>query len=63
MDFWRGEAYTAFSDFLDEAGGFYYERAVHGLSGEQDMWGTGRCGCEPEKSFEFVLEQVASSDT
>ena len=25
MDFWRGEAYTAFFDFLDKSGGFYYE--------------------------------------
>lgn len=26
LDFWRGEAYTKFFDFLDEKGGFYYER-------------------------------------
>ncbi|KAF9002075.1 nucleotide-diphospho-sugar transferase [Cyathus striatus] len=26
MDFWRGPAYTAFFDFLDQKGGFYYER-------------------------------------
>jgi len=25
MDFWRGEAYTTFFDFLDAKGGFYYE--------------------------------------
>lgn len=25
MRFWRGEAYTAFTKFLDETGGFYYE--------------------------------------
>lgn len=25
LDFWRGEAYSKFFDFLDEAGGFYYE--------------------------------------
>ena len=25
MDFWRGEAYTAFFDYLDSLGGFYYE--------------------------------------
>ena len=25
MDFWHGEAYTAFFYFLDKAGGFYYE--------------------------------------
>jgi hypothetical protein len=31
MDFWRGEAYTAFFDFLDSQGGFYYEvRPNHG---------------------------------
>jgi len=26
MSFWRGEAYTAFTQHLDRAGGFYYER-------------------------------------
>lgn len=26
MDFWRGEAYTAFFNYLDRNGGFYYER-------------------------------------
>jgi alpha 1,2-mannosyltransferase len=26
MDFWRGEAYTAFFEYLDSKGGFYYER-------------------------------------
>ncbi|KDR81624.1 hypothetical protein GALMADRAFT_263909 [Galerina marginata CBS 339.88] len=26
LDLWRGEAYTKFFDFLDEKGGFYYER-------------------------------------
>ncbi|KAH0830584.1 glycolipid 2-alpha-mannosyltransferase-domain-containing protein [Lanmaoa asiatica] len=26
MDFWRGEAYSKFFDYLDEQGGFYYER-------------------------------------
>ncbi|KDQ51800.1 glycosyltransferase family 15 protein [Jaapia argillacea MUCL 33604] len=26
MDFWRGEAYSAFFDYLDKRGGFYYER-------------------------------------
>ena len=25
MDFWRGEAYTAFFEYLDRRGGFYYE--------------------------------------
>ncbi|KAJ8078794.1 hypothetical protein PM082_013077 [Marasmius tenuissimus] len=25
LDFWRGEAYTKFFDFLDSKGGFYYE--------------------------------------
>ena len=25
LDFWRGEAYTKFVEFLDEKGGFYYE--------------------------------------
>ncbi|KAH8979435.1 glycosyltransferase family 15 protein [Lactarius akahatsu] len=26
MDFWRGPAYTAFFDYLESSGGFYYER-------------------------------------
>lgn len=26
MRFWRGEAYTKYFDYLDHAGGFYYER-------------------------------------
>ena len=25
LDFWRGEAYQRFFDFLDQKGGFYYE--------------------------------------
>ena len=25
MEFWRGEAYTAYVDYLDSTGGFYYE--------------------------------------
>ncbi|KAG1810446.1 nucleotide-diphospho-sugar transferase [Suillus plorans] len=25
LDFWRGEAYSKFSEYLDEQGGFYYE--------------------------------------
>jgi hypothetical protein len=25
MDFWRGEAYSAFFEYLDSQGGFYYE--------------------------------------
>ena len=25
LDFWRGEAYTAYFDHLDRSGGFYYE--------------------------------------
>ena len=25
MDLWRGEAYTAFFNYLDHHGGFYYE--------------------------------------
>jgi len=36
MDFWRGPAYTAFFDYLDSKGGFYYERwgdaPVHSLA-------------------------------
>jgi len=25
MDFWRGDAYTAFFNYLDHNGGFYYQ--------------------------------------
>lgn len=25
MDFWRGEAYTKYFEYLDATGGFYYE--------------------------------------
>ena len=25
MEFWRGEAYTAYVDYLEETGGFFYE--------------------------------------
>ena len=25
MDFWRGEAYSQYFDYLDSKGGFYYE--------------------------------------
>lgn len=25
MDFWRGEAYSAYFDYLESKGGFYYE--------------------------------------
>jgi hypothetical protein len=28
MNFWRGEAYTAFFNYLDSRGGFYYEVCV-----------------------------------
>ena len=31
LDFWRGEAYTKFVEFLDEKGGFYYEVSGAGL--------------------------------
>ncbi|BGP38241.1 alpha-1,2-mannosyltransferase ktr1 [Rhodotorula kratochvilovae] len=36
LDFWRGEAYTAYFEHLDKAGGFFYERwgdaPVHSLA-------------------------------
>jgi hypothetical protein len=28
MDFWRGEAFSAYFDYLDHHGGFYYEVSV-----------------------------------
>ncbi len=28
LDFWRGEAYTKFFEFLDSKGGFYYEVSI-----------------------------------
>lgn len=39
LDFWRGEAYTKFVEFLDEKGGFYYEVRGNGtetLSGARN---------------------------
>ncbi|KAG6371826.1 nucleotide-diphospho-sugar transferase [Boletus reticuloceps] len=32
MDFWRGEVYMSFFEFLDRAGGFYYEASSLPLS-------------------------------
>ena len=29
LDFWRGEAYTAYFNHLDRHGGFYYEVSPH----------------------------------
>ena len=29
MNFWRGEAYTKFFEYLDSKGGFYYEVHPH----------------------------------
>ena len=29
MDFWRGEAYTKFFEYLESKGGFYYEVCSH----------------------------------
>lgn len=41
MDFWRGEAYSKFFDYLDEKGGFYYEvrtnRWTRGSKGGRDL--------------------------
>lgn len=34
LDFWRSDAYRAYFDFLDQAGGFFYER-----------WGTSFSSC------------------
>lgn len=44
MDFWRGEAYTAFFEYLDSLGGFYYEVCVSSLPShftylESQRWG------------------------
>lgn len=32
LDFWRGEAYMKFFNFLDQKGGFYYEVCGNGVS-------------------------------
>lgn len=37
MDFWRGEAYSKFFDFLDARGGFYYEVSVLHYSSEGSL--------------------------
>lgn len=55
LSLWRSEPYQAYFDFLDKAGGFYYERwgdaPVHSIGAalfakkEQIMWFSdiGRC--------------------
>jgi len=42
MNLWRGEAYTAFFDYLDRSGGFYYEVCLltAALQCEQDRFPT-----------------------
>ncbi|CAO1633414.1 unnamed protein product [Jaminaea pallidilutea] len=84
LRFWRGEAYQKYFDYLDKAGGFFYERwgdaPVHSIAAIlfldrsrlhwfEDVgyyhvpWNhcpankakyheTGKCQCEPEKSFD-----------
>ena len=32
MDFWRGEAYSAYFDYLESKGGFYYEVRISSFS-------------------------------
>lgn len=31
LDFWRGEAYSKYFDYLDSKGGFYYEVSKYAL--------------------------------
>jgi len=31
MDFWRGEAYQKFFEYLDQTGGFYYEVCFYSI--------------------------------
>ena len=60
MDFWRGPAYTAFFEFLDSKGGFYYEvtvfiiiiiiRLVIDIS---ILSALGRCTCPLDGSCSF----------
>lgn len=48
MDFWRGEAYSTFFEFLDQKGGFYYEvRFLKPISVMYSRPGEalGRCSC------------------
>jgi alpha 1,2-mannosyltransferase len=84
LRFWRGEAYTKYFDYLDKAGGFFYERwgdaPVHSIaailfldrsrlhhfddigyyhvpwdhcpSNKAKYHDTGRCNCDPAKSFD-----------
>ena len=55
MDFWRAPAYTAYVDYLEASGGFYYEVCTSSLSLPSDAHSThfgtlavGRCaGSQP----------------
>ncbi|KAF7329042.1 Glycosyltransferase family 15 protein [Mycena kentingensis (nom. inval.)] len=69
MDFWRGEVYTEFFEYLDKTGGFYYERwgdaPVHSMAigyehppnqhcpKDDEIWRKGMCGCEQGRTHDY----------
>lgn len=57
LDFWRGEAYSKFFDFLDEKGGFYYEVRRSACRQTGSMWLTfaQRWGDAPVHSIGAAL--------
>lgn len=44
LDFWRGEAYSKFFDYLDEQGGFYYEVSLVFVCRDPDSPGRNSVG-------------------
>ena len=43
MEFWRGEAYTKFFDYLDRTGGFYYEVRLPPITFTHSVLTVGAC--------------------
>ncbi|KAH9208437.1 putative alpha-1,2 mannosyltransferase KTR1 [Leptodontidium sp. 2 PMI_412] len=62
LNFWRGEANEAYFNWLDKAGGFYYERfgdaPVHTLSVAMFLPKKGKCSCEPTRMDENFYKLV-----
>jgi hypothetical protein len=61
MDFWRGEAYQKFFEYLDSTGGFYYEVKPDDLTPGLLVFNCfaemGRCACAQHRSSTFFTER------
>ena len=58
MNFWRGPAYTAYFDYLDSTGGFYYEVSIscrHQFCDDLLKWNAQRWGDAPVHSIAAAL--------